>query len=126
MARNFCELIFAIFPAIRKITANKHFSRQNLLQSKHRSFHCHATKKLTGNRSGDEAKQMKCYKRLISKQFVQVWGSVAHSSELFAETCHAPLYSFVWRRHIGAPFWCTNMAAGSQLAYVRIIISSNT
>ena len=62
------------------------------------------------------------------------------------ETFHAPLQSFVWRRHIGAPFWRTNMAAGNQqkhleftfsvkvisfnftreLAYVSINISSNT
>ena len=67
-------------------------------------------------------------------------------SELFAETFHARLKSFVCMgRHIGVPFWCTNMAVGNQqnhldftfstnlklflftreLAYVRINISSN-
>ena len=37
-------------------------------------FHCHATKKLIGNRPVEEAKTVKCFKRLIFKQFVQVSG----------------------------------------------------
>ena len=35
-------------------------------------FHCHATKKSIGNCPVEEAKKMKCQKRLIYKQFVQV------------------------------------------------------
>ena len=37
-------------------------------------FHCHATKKLIGNRPVEEAKTMECFKRLIFIQFVQVSG----------------------------------------------------
>ena len=37
-------------------------------------FHCHATKKYIGNRPVEEAEKMKCYKRLIYKQFFQVSG----------------------------------------------------
>ena len=37
-------------------------------------FHCHATKNEIGNRPVEEAKKMKCCKRLIYKQFVQVSG----------------------------------------------------
>ena len=38
-------------------------------------FYCHATKKKKiGNSLVEEAKKMKCYKRLIYKQFVQVSG----------------------------------------------------
>ena len=38
-----------------------------------------------------EAKKMKCYKRLMYKQFVQVSGLCDVVSELFAETFHTPL-----------------------------------
>ena len=52
----------------------------------------------------EKAKKMKCYKRLIYKRFVQVSGLLWRTvSEFFAETFHAPLLSFVWRRHIGVP-----------------------
>ena len=34
----------------------------------------HGTKTYIGNRRAEEAKKMKCYKRLIYKQFVQVSG----------------------------------------------------
>ena len=79
----------------------------------------------------EEVKEMKCYKRLKYKRFVQVSG--------LCDLCRA-----LWRRHIGVPFWSTNMAAGNQqkrleftfskklflftreLAYVRINISSDT
>ena len=66
----------------------------NIKQVSYRSFslHCHATKNEIGNRAVEEAKKIKCYKRLIYKQFVQVsdllWPTV---SELFAETFHTPL-----------------------------------
>ena len=42
-------------------------------------FHCHATKKYIGNRPVEEAKKMKCYKRLIYKQFSKSQVFVAHS-----------------------------------------------
>ena len=34
----------------------------------------HGTKKYIGNRPVEEAKKMKCYKRLVYKQYVQVCG----------------------------------------------------
>ena len=92
----------------------------------------------------EEAKKMKCYKRLKYKRFVQVSGLcgpkfLSYLPKRFMHLCRA-----LWRRHIGVPFWSTNMAAGNQqkrleftfskklflftreLAYVRINISSNT
>ena len=51
-------------------------------------FHCHSTKNYIGNRSVEEAKKMKCYKRLI---YVQVSGLCDSVSELFTETFHVPL-----------------------------------
>ena len=78
----------------------------------------------------EEAKKMKCYKRLIYKQFVQASG-----------LCGPRIFVELW---LETPFWCTNMASGKQqkhlvftssinlfvltreLAYVRINISSNT
>ena len=42
-------------------------------------FHCHATKKEIGNRPVEEAKKMKCCKRLIFKRFAQVSGLSFHS-----------------------------------------------
>ena len=83
----------------------------------------------------EEAKKMKRYKTLIYKQFVQV-SSLCGAQFL----CYLPK-RFTHRRHIGAPFLCTNMAAGNQqkhlefiqlflftreLAYLRINIFSNT
>ena len=56
-----------------------------------RTFDCHTTKLKIANRPVEEAKKMKCYKRLIHKQFVQVSGLFCpHFSELFAETFQAP------------------------------------
>ena len=72
----------------------------------------------------EEAKKMKCYRRLLYKQFVQVSGLCGPTvSELFAETFHALLQSFVWRRQIGVPFWCTNMAAGNQQKHLEFTFS---
>ena len=52
----------------------------------------HGTKTYIGNRRVEEAKKMKCYKRLIYKKFVQISGpSGPPVSELSAETFHAPL-----------------------------------
>ena len=93
----------------------------------------------------EEAKEKKCYKRIIFKQFVLVSGLcgpqfLSYLPKRFTHLCRA----FVWRRHIGAQFWCTKMAAENQqkhleftfsvklllftreLAYVRIKIYSNT
>ena len=58
---------------------------------------------------------MKCDKRLSLRSLCPT------VSQLFAETFHAPLQSFVWRRHIGAPFQCTNMAAGNQQKNLEFI-----
>ena len=69
----------------------------------------------------EEDKKMKCYKRLLSKQFSRSQVFVAHS--LFVKTLHAPLYSFLWRGHIGVQFWCTNMAAGNQQKYLEFLFS---
>ena len=99
----------------------------------------------------DEAKKMKCYKRLLYKQLVQVSGLcgpqfLSYLPKRFTHLCRA-LYSlrgkrfqssycakvrdelarkrllrrlsFVWRRHIGAPFWCTNMGAGNQQKHLE-------
>ena len=57
-----------------------------IVQSAEDRFHCHATKKKL---AVEEAKKMKCYKRLIYKQFFR--SLLATVSELFAETFHAPL-----------------------------------
>ena len=57
----------------------------------------------------------------MSKYQVVLWPSV---SELFAETFHAPLQSFVWRRHIGAQFWYTNMAAENQQKHLEYTFST--
>ena len=60
----------------------KEFYRRSYISCHHIDrFHCHATKNWIGNRPVEETKKMKCYKRLIYKQFVQVsglYGSVHH------------------------------------------------
>ena len=104
-------------------------------------FHCHATKKLIGNRRVEKAKKIKCYKRLIYKQFVQVSGLygpqfLSYLAKRFTHLCRA-LYG---GRHIGAPIWPPEISKNIwsslflwrlflftwELAYVRINISSNT
>ena len=89
----------------------------------------------------EEAKKMKCYKRLIFKQFVQVSGLcgpqfLSYLPKCFTHICRA-LYGDAILVH---RFWCTNMAAKNQqkhleytfflftreLACVRIKISANT
>ena len=67
----------------------------------------------------EEAKKMKCYKRLMYKQFVQVSGLcgpqfLSYWPKRFTRLCRAFSWSFVWRRYIGGSFWSTNMAAGNQ------------
>ena len=84
---------------------------------------CHATKKKKiGNRPVEEAKTMKCYKRLVYKQFIQVSGRcraefLGYFLKRFTHLCR------VWRRHIGVPFWCTNMAAGNQQKHLEFTFS---
>ena len=61
----------------------------------------------------EEAKKMKCYKRLIYKQFVQVSGlcgpqfvsSVSYLPKRFTHVTFVELC-------METPYWCTNMAAG--------------
>ena len=61
----------------------------------------------------EDSKKIKCYKRLIYKQFLQVSGlcgaqflSYLPKRFTFVELC-------IWRRRIGGQFWSTNMAAGN-------------
>ena len=51
---------------------------------------------------------------------MSLWPTV---SELFGETFHAPLKSFVWRRHIDGQFWSTNMATGNQQKHLEFTFS---
>ena len=87
-----------------------------------RSFTLSRKKKKIGNRPVEEAKTMKCYKRLVYKQFIQVSGRcraefLGYFPKRFTHLCR------VWRRHIGVPFWCTNMAAGNQQKHLEFTFS---
>ena len=73
----------------------------------------------------EEAKEKKCYKRIIFKQFVLVSGLcgpqfLSYLPKRFTHLCRA----FVWRRHIGAQFWCTNMAAENQQKHLEYTFST--
>ena len=85
----FCIELYKWFRRVRGPTATQPFSSFYFLEviswhAAHRTiftfsgpfsqyhFHRHATKKI--NRPVEEAKKMRCYKRLIYKQFVQVSG----------------------------------------------------
>ena len=63
-------------------------------------FHCHATKKLIGNRPVEGAKKMKCYKRLIYKLLVQV-----------SSLCGLQFLSYLQKRFthpcMETTYWCT-------------------
>jgi len=60
----------------------------------------------------EDAKKMKWFKKLIFKQFVQVSGLCG--PKFLSYLPKRSTQSFVWRRNIGEPFKCTNMAAGNQ------------
>ena len=73
-------------------------------------FHCHATKKWIGNRPVEEAKKMKCYKRLILKQFVQVSGLcgpkfLSYLPKRFKHLCRALYGDAMLVHRFGAPIW---------------------
>ena len=76
-------------------------------------FLCHAITKNWKPSSGR-------YKRLIYKQFVQLSGLCG--PQFHAETFHAPLWSFVWRRHTGVPFWSTK-TSGVHFSYKSSFLS---
>ena len=75
-------------------------------------FHCHAIKKCIRNRSLEEAKKMKCYKRLIYKQFVQEsWSGLCGQQFLsylpkrFTHLRRALYGDAVLVYRFGAPIW---------------------
>ena len=73
-------------------------------------FHCHATKKLLGNRAMEEAKKTKCYKRLIYKQFVPVSGLcgpqfLSYLPKRFTHLCRALYGDAILVYRFGPPIW---------------------
>ena len=78
----------------------------------YRSFSLSCNKKKIGNCPVEEAKKMKCYKRLIYKQFVQISGLcgpqfLSYLLKHFTHLCRA-LYGdviFLLVYHFGAPIW---------------------
>ena len=69
----------------------------------------------------EETKNMKCYKRLIYKKFVQVSGLCG------------PWFLSIWRNVsrtfedicMETPYWCTvNMAAGNQQKHLGRVVES--
>ena len=62
----------------------------------------------------EEAKKMKCFKRLIFKQFVQVLGLCGPKFLTYLPThlCRALYGDAILVHRFGG--WCTNMAAGNQ------------
>ena len=70
-------------------------------------FHYHATKKQIGNRPVEETKKMKCYKRLIYKQFVQVSGThfLSYLTKRFTHLCRALYGDAILVLRFGAPIW---------------------
>ena len=93
----------------------------------------------------EEAKKMKCYKRLIYKQFVQVSGLcgpqfLSYLPKRFTHLCRALYRDAILVYRFGAPIWPPEINKNiwsslflwklflftRELAYVRINISSNT
>ena len=73
-------------------------------------FHCHATKKYIRNRTVEEAKKMKCFKRLIYKQFFQVSGLCglqfpSYLPKRFTHLCRAFYGDAILVYRFGAPIW---------------------
>ena len=93
----------------------------------------------------EETKKMKCYKRLIYKQFVQVSGLcgpqfLSYLPKRFTHLCRALYGDAILVHRFGAPIWPPEINKNiwsslflwklflftRELAYVRINISSNT
>ena len=69
-----------------------------------------APKKYIGNRPVKEAKKMKCYKRLIYKQFFQVSGLCGpqflnYLPKRFTHLCRALYGDAILVYHFGPPIW---------------------
>ena len=70
----------------------------------------HVTKTYIGNRRAEEAKKMKCYKRLIYKQFVHVAGLcgpqfLSYLPKRFTHLCRALYGDAILVHRFGAPIW---------------------
>ena len=108
-------------------------------------FHCQAIKKCIRNRSLEVSKKMKCYKRLICKQFVQESGLcdpqfLSYFPKRFTHLCRALYGDAILVYRFGAPTWPAEMNKNMwssfflqkpflfirELVYVHISISSNT
>ena len=73
-------------------------------------FHCHAAKKYIGNRPVEEDKKMKCDKRLIYEQFVQVSALggpqfLSYLPKRFTHLCRALYGDAILVYRFGAPIW---------------------
>ena len=88
-------------------------------------FHCHVTKKWIGIRPVEEAKKMKCYKRLTYKQFVQVSGLFGPQFLSYLPKRSTHLCRALYGDDI---YWCTvlvhqYMAAGNQQNHLEFTFS---
>ena len=109
----------------------------------YRSFSLSRNKKKIGNRTVEEAKKVKCYIRLIYKQFVSgLCGAhfLSYLPKRFTHPCRALYGDAVLVYRFGAPVWPTEINKNiwsslflsklflftRELAYVRLKISSNT
>ena len=86
-----------------------------------RSFSLSRNKKYIGNRPVQEAKKMKCYKRLMYKQFVQVSGLCCPQSYLSKRFTH--LYRALYGHAILEYRFDANMAAGTLQKHLEITFS---
>ena len=90
----------------------------------YRSFSLSCQKKQIGNHPVEEAKKMRCYKRLIYKQFVKVLclcgpQFLSYLPKCFMHLCRALYGDAIF----GIPFWSTNMATGNQQKHLEFTFS---
>ena len=91
-------------------------------------FHCHGTKKLTGNRLVEEAKKIKCYKRLIYKQFVHVSDLcgpqfLSYLPKRFTYLCRALYGDAILVNHFGAPIWLPEINKNIEFTFSIKVLS---
>lgn len=109
----FSSPIACIISKIQQFELQRFHSAQCLLRDSESDldFHCHATKKEIENRPVEEApKKMKCVKRLIYKQFVQVSGlfgpqCLSYLLIRFTHLCRALYRDAMLVYHFGPPIW---------------------
>ena len=76
-------------------------------------FHCHAIKKINRKTFSGYSQEIAILLEIHKEDTSPSFRSVRlPKPQIFVEMFRRNLQTLVWKRHVGAHLWCTNMAAG--------------